>query len=208
MKNYQVKYSKGHLVDTSTGRRIFLKRGGTFSILGDDDQFEEKDELHLNIIPLDSKKKLLQLQKKYFSHELVKIADAGQKFVYRIGLSKVTSEERNTEFLFHALILEDLYIRSKNLEDWSLCDCFCETSECLYGEIQMFEPVVGNSLNNLFSNMIAFYFAMQRSGACNAFDTFFFSNDSHYTLTQVKSGFLTSLNRRRGEIIKQFKSKE
>ena len=37
----------------------------------------------------------------------------------------------------------------------------------------MIEPINGNSLNNLFSNMIAVYFTMQRSGACNAFDYFY-----------------------------------
>jgi hypothetical protein len=194
------------LVDTKTRKRIFLKRGGTFSVLGDDDQFEEKDELQLNFTPLDNKSKLRWLQKKYFSYELVKIAETRQKFVNRIGLSKLTTEEKNSEFLFEAIILEDLYIRSKNLVDWSLCNCFCETNECLYGDIQMFEPVFGYSLNNIFSNMVAFYFAMQRSGACNAFETFFFSYGSHYTLTQVKSGFLNSLERKRGEIIHQFKS--
>ena len=61
-----------------------------------------------------------------------------------------------------------------------------------------------NSLNNLFSNMIAFYFPMQRSGACNAFDYFYFiNNEDKPRLYDVKyySKF-RKLNDRRKEIIR------
>jgi len=203
MKSFEVKYTKGHLVDTKSNKRIFLKRGGVFNILGDDNQFEEKDELHFETKPLSENEKLQQLEKNHKNFSLIKIASKDQNFVYRIGLSKSTKEDKEKEFLFNCTILEDLYIRSRNGEDWSLCDCLCVTTECLEGDVQMIEPVNGNSLNNLFSNMIAFYFPMQRSGACNAFDYFYFIEKEYKPrLFEIKyhSNF-RKLNDRRKEIV-------
>lgn len=209
MKSFEVKYTKGHLVDIKTNKRIFLKRGGVFNILGDDNQFEEKDELHFEIPPLNDMDKFNQLKSGYKNFELEKIASRGQKFVYRIGLSKKTNEDKDMEFLFDCTILEDLYVRSKNLEDWSLCDCVCETTECLEGDIQMIESVKGNSLNNLFSNMVAFYFPMQRSGACNAFDYFYLTdeNDKVHLYDIKYYSRLQNLNTLRKNIITQIRSK-
>lgn len=209
MKSFEVKYTKGHLVDIKTNKRIFLKRGGVFNILGDDNQFEEKDELHFEIPPLNDMDKFNQLKSAYKNFELEKIASRGQKFVYRIGLSKKTNEDKDMEFLFDCTILEDLYVRSKNLEDWSLCDCVCETTECLEGDIQMIESVKGNSLNNLFSNMVAFYFPMQRSGACNAFDYFYLTdeNDKVHLYDIKYYSRLQNLNTLRKNIITQIRSK-
>jgi hypothetical protein len=173
MKSYEVTYTQGHLVDTKTGKRIFLKRGGRFNILGDDDQFDERDELVLEREALGRDEKYESLQKKYGADfQLVLIRSAGEKLLFRIGLSKKHSTDPTREFLFDAYLLEDLYIRSKETDKWSLCECLCETRNCVDGELQMIEPVIGYSLNNLFSNMVAFYFPLQRSGSCNAFNTF------------------------------------
>ena len=204
MKSFEVKYTKGHLVDIKSNKRIFLKRGGVFNILGDDNQFEEKDELHFETKPLSENEKLQHLERNHKNFSLKKIASKDQNFVYRIGLSKSTKEDKEREFLFNCTILEDLYIRSRNSEDWSLCDCLCVTTDCLEGEVQMIESVNGNSLNNLFSNMIAFYFPMQRSGACNAFDYFYFiEKDDKPRLIDIKYySILPKLNDRRKEIRK------
>jgi len=204
MKSFEVKYTKGHLVDIKSNKRIFLKRGGVFNILGDDNQFEEKDELHFETKPLSENEKLQHLERNHKNFSLKKIASKDQNFVYRIGLSKSTKEDKEREFLFNCTILEDLYIRSRNGEDWSLCDCLCVTTDCLEGEVQMIESVNGNSLNNLFSNMIAFYFPMQRSGACNAFDYFYFiEKDDKPRLIDIKYySILPKLNDRRKEIRK------
>jgi hypothetical protein len=122
---------------------------------------------------LDSKAKQQELEKKYKGRYIVKIQEAGGKLIYRIGLSKTHSEDKDREFLFDVYLLEDLYLNSKDGKNWSLCDCICETRHCIDGDLQMIEPIRGKSLNNLFSNMVAFYFPLQRSGACNAFNTFF-----------------------------------
>lgn len=118
-----------------------------------------------------------------------------------LDYQKLHQRKKNSEFLFETTILEDLYLMSKNKEDWSLCDCYCETENCLHGTIQMIEPVIGKSLNNLFSNMVAFYFPMQRSVACNVFNTFFFAKNDMHKLFQLKNGYLTSLNNSRKKVL-------
>ena len=62
MKIYKVQYLKGHLVDIESKKRIFLKHGGTLHIHGDDDQFEEEDELQDSKEPLPSVEKLEALK--------------------------------------------------------------------------------------------------------------------------------------------------
>jgi hypothetical protein len=181
MKSYEVTYKQGHLVDTKTGKRIFLKRGGKFNILGDDDQFEERDELLLEKEVLDRDAKYQALKNKYKKHLLYKVLEGGDKLLYRIGLSKQHSGDKGQEFLFDAFLLEDLYLYSKDGKSWALCDCICETRNCIDGELQMIEPIRGKSLNSLFSNMVAFYFPLQRSGACNAFNTFHLEKEGYVT---------------------------
>lgn len=207
MKSYEVEYTKGHLVDIKTGKRIFLKRGGRFSILGDDHQFVEKDDLKITQKALNSEEKLAALKRTYKGFHLEKIANAYQLFVYRIGLAKTTSEDKRSEFLFDAMILEDLYIRSTKAGEWVLCECLCESRICLEGEVQMIEAVQGVSLNNLFSNMVTFYFPFQRSGSCNAFDTFYFVDErkvnlfNNHKLQDLKNGMFKSLKKTRQEMI-------
>jgi len=177
MQNFKVKYTKGHLVNTETGKVIILKHEGEFFLSGDNDQFlDEQDEIFMKkTAPLFGREKIDQLKQLYPHHLLILIAKAGQKLSYRIGLGKKTSEDKKMEYFFEAVLLEDLYFHSfYNSINWKLCDCLCETTNCLSDSFQMYETIRGKSLNNLFSNMVAFYFPLQRSGACNAFNTFRF----------------------------------
>ncbi|WP_146066518.1 hypothetical protein [Candidatus Venteria ishoeyi] len=191
------------MIDIETGKQIILKRGGIFQISGDDHQFEEKDELHQDYEPLDSEKKLDFLKEKHENYRLRKIADAEQVFVYRLGLSKKTSEEQANKFLFNAILLDDLYMRSLDGKKWTLCDCYCETTKCLDGELEISESVKANSLNKLYSDVISYYFPRQRSTACNAFNTFYFAINPNHIYDDVKPGRLKSLDDVRKEFIKK-----
>ena len=104
-------------------------------------------------------------------------------------------------------MLEDLYIMSKEGSNWALCACKCETSECLEGDVQMFEPVYGQSLSNLFGNVVTFYFPFQRSTSCNAFTTFFFAESGYHKLYEVKNKLLKPLESARQACKEQFNSK-
>ena len=187
MKNFQVKYTKGHLINTETNKMILLKREGVFFISGDDDQFiEEQDEILMkDTTPLLGEEKMNQLKQLYPNQQLKPVALAGQKLGYRIGLGKKTSEDKSMEYFFEAVLLEDLYFHSKDNKDWKLCECLCETNKCLNTNFQMYEKIKGKSLNNLFSNIVTFYFPLQRSGACNAFNTFYLmGKDEHSPLSK------------------------
>lgn len=204
MKNYNVKYIKGHLVDQNTGKRILLKRGGTFNLLGDDDQFEERDELQLTSNPLDEKEKFKSLRNSFRESYLEKIADAGTTFIYRIGLRQKTTEDFNSEFYFDAHIKEDLYMKSKDGKQWNLCSCLCITNECLSGDVQMIEPVPGSSLSNLFANVVTFYFPFQRSTTCNAFNVFSFAKKGPLMIEDYMLNSYNSLEAVRVSLIKQY----
>lgn len=205
MKNYLVSYTKGHLVEKETGKRIFLKRGGTFFIQGDDNQFEEKDELDQTEIPLPENEKLPVLKKTYPAFLFEKIADAETELVFRIGLATTTSEDRDRVYFFKARILEDLYIKSKTGTKWSFCECLCKAYESLNNRIQMIEPVHGKSLNNLFANVVTFYFPLQRSTACNAFKTFLLADSNNPILNFSNIKGLVYLERLRVDIINKYK---
>lgn len=205
MKIYNVQYIKGHLVDIESKKKIFLKRGGSFYIHGDDDQFEEKDELQYLEKPLPSKEKKESLKKEFKGYHLEKVSCAEKEFVYRIGLSKKSSEDKVSEFLFNAIIKEDLYLKSKNGEDWSLCPCVCQTTDCFEGDVQLIETVSGSSISNLFGNVVTYYFPLQRSTACNAFKTFFLNNQNkNLTLNDVKYGHAHSIDEFRRSIKEKY----
>lgn len=205
MKTYEVKYTKGHLVDIKTGKHIKLKPGGRYTIVGDDDQFEEEDILSGTLKFLSASEQVSLLHSKYPLHRLELIAKKGTAYIYRVGISKRTKEDANQEFFFKAEIVEDLYLRSKDGEKWSLCDCYCETSECLSGGLKMVESVDGKSLTSLFSNLIACYFPRQRAGSCNAFTTFFEIDDNEYALENYRSKRLRSVDDCRTELERKAK---
>lgn len=198
MKNYTVTYNKGHLVDSDSGKRILLKRGGVFNLLGNDDQFEKKNHFDDNNKPLNSKEKYKKLDRKHKDLDLM--ARAGDILIYRIGIDffNKTDEDYSHEFLFEALLLEDLYMKSSKYTNgnpsWTLCECLCETSNCIDGDMQLYETIKGKSLSHLFSNMVAFYFPMQRSGVCNAFKTFFIPKSNGHKLNDVKFKNLPNLD--------------
>ena len=148
--------------------------------------------------------KLDAINKEFKNFGFEKIADVGTEFIYRIGLGKTTSEDKTREFLFNAIIEEDLYLKSKNGEDWTLCPCICKTTECLEGDVQMIESIPGTSLSNLFGNVVTFYFPFQRSTACNAFDTFFFKDKfERPRLNHIKYRHVNSINEFRKRIIRK-----
>jgi hypothetical protein len=205
MKSYTVKYTRGHLIDQSTGQRIYLKRNGEFIVSAVDEHFQEKDDIYFDKKPLTATEKQASLERNHRGYTLVKLADAGQVFAYRIGIRFRSTEDKYKDFLFDAQLREDLYMKSKDGKKFTLCDCLCATHHCLDGALQMFEPVQGLSLSNLFSNVVAFYFTMQRSGSCNAFKTFQFAEHwQGLTLYEFKQKTQPTLADKRAKYLSDF----
>ena len=205
MKSFEVENIRGQLIDVETKKRVILKRGGKFIISGKDDQFEERDEIHKESNQLNSEEKIYALEKEFKNCEFVKIADANTEFIYRIGLGEKTSEDKTAEYLFNAIVLEDLYVKTKNYVKWSLCPCLCKTTECIEGDVILHEPTCGSSLNNLFGNMVIEYFPEQRAAACNAFTTFYFKKGfPEPYMRNIKDRRVNSLDERRTAIARKY----
>ena len=175
MKNFEVFFKNNQFVDKLTGKALHFKPNATYAIQGDNENFLLEDFLVKKIIPLNTEQKKEALHKKFKSFQLKKIADEGTFFYFRIGLRKITEEEIEREYLFRAVIQEDLYLKSKIGEKWNLCNCICKAIELVEGDLGFpFEENEANSLSELFANVVSTYFNKRRATACNAFTTFYF----------------------------------
>lgn len=175
MKNFEVFYKNNQFIDKITGKALHFKPNATYTIKGDNENFLLEDYLHLKKTPLTSKLKEEDLIKSFKNFHFKKIADVGTIFYFRIGLGKVTDEERDREYLFKAVIEEDLYLKSKEGKNWNLCSCICKATEMVEGKLGFpFEEIETDSLSELFANVVSKYFNRKRSTACNAFTTFYF----------------------------------
>jgi hypothetical protein len=202
MKNFEVLFKNNQFIDKLSGKTLHLKPNTTFAIQGDNDNFLLEDSQNQNRSPLNSELKKEQLQLRYKSFTLQKISDAGSVFYFRIGLGKLTEEDKEREYLFRALINEDLYVKSKTGEKWNLCDCFCTASGLIEGNLGFpFESIQANSLSELFGNVVSTYFNLKRATACNAFKTFYFEpKDQKPSLHWIKNTAKLNLDLKRKEI--------
>lgn len=209
MKNHEITFKNGLLIDKKTGKRLNLKPFETYYLQGDDDSFLLDEYIKDEYEPLNSEEKLESLQKKYRNFELVPIASNGAKFVFRIGLGKKRQEDAVREYLFEAEILEDLYVKKKQSKsNWRLCDCVCKSSNLLEGDLGFpFQTIEANSLSELFANVVSTYFNRKRSTACNAFETFYeYPKIEMPTLNWFRLDKKINLDDRRKAIISNYKS--
>lgn len=190
MKNFEVTYKNGLLIDKRTGKRLNLKPFETYYMQGDDNSFLLEDYIKTDHKPLETIQKLKALEKKHKGYELKQLSSAGEKLVFRIGLGKRYEEDVAREYLFDAILQEDLYMKKKcNKESWTLCNCVCYSANLLEGDLGFpYEKVEANSLSELFANVVSTYFNMKRSTACNAFKTFYkYPEEVRPTLYWLKS---------------------
>ncbi len=209
MKNFNVTFKNNKLIDQNTGKEIHLKPNGIFSIQGDEANFLSKNVSQDDYKPLDQAQKLLKLQKEYKNFKLERIANSESVLYFRIGLGKMREEDQVREFLFRAVLEEDLYIKSKSGDKWNLCECICKADKLVEGVLDFnFEPVYASSLSELFANVVSSYFNQKRATACNAFTTFYFeSQNVPPSLNWIKQEAKLNLDVKRTEVMKQIKVK-
>ncbi len=180
MANFKVIYKHGQFIDTLTGKRIIPVQDAIYEIVGRSNSFREEDEKLRIYTPTSSPKKKELVIKKYGVANVFKIANAGSILVFRVGNSKKVDGDESNEYAFTCTILEDLYIYKNadsvgdEIKHWRLDNCVCILDKCVLGGLTLTEKISTHSLNKLFSHIVTFYFNMQRSGVCNAFNTFFF----------------------------------
>lgn len=178
MKNYKVTYNNGQLIDAETKLQIHLIPGEVFYINGNANAFLEQSDLKDNDNILSEEEMLILVTKKYNGVLHERILKAGTKLYFRIGLGKATKEDKSNEYLFEAILLEDLYIRSKEGVKWRLCDCKCKTEKVIQGSLPFTHEIKGSSLNSLFSNVVIHYFSYKRATTCNVFNTYALPKDT------------------------------
>jgi hypothetical protein len=208
MKNYNIKNVRGQFIDQNTGKVIYPRRGGVFMLAGDDDMFVE----HHQLLP-DREAKSIEdhkalVVKKSKNGDLIKIADRGQKFIFRVGLSSRTPDEDDREYLFETVLLEELYMVYKPLnksKKYELSRCLCQLTRCMYGNLIVTETVTAYSLSQLFSHVVMLYFPLQRSGAINAFSHFFYAAHEDHRIYDVKEKRLISIDKVRDLIDDEFR---
>lgn len=178
MKEYKIKYIQGHIIDVVSKKRVILKQNLEYTIEGEEDSFSFEDPRLFTSHALSSKDKEEALVKKHKKTEIVKILDKDSELLFRVGNSKLVRKEESKEYVFAAKLLEDLYIFKtrdgdrKSVECWRLADCQCQLVACLYGSLTLHQDLFANSLNQLFSFTVQFYFPFQRTGGTNVYSAF------------------------------------
>ena len=212
MKNFEVTYKNGLLIDLKTQNVLHLNPQAKFTIQGDDNDFLLEDYKKLTFIPKSETDKLADLEKRHQKFILEKIAEAGDEFCFRIGLGKRTKEDKELEYLFKANINEDLYLKRERFKEdksWSFCNCICTCTYLLDGDLGFpFKEVTANSLSGLFANVVSSYFNQKRSTACNAFKYFHpIQKGDSISLHELKQYKLPNIDLIRKEIIRKYNQK-
>lgn len=189
MIHKDVRFLYGHFVDIETNKRLLPKNGSEYVLVGRDFEMIENDILNE---PFNESKLLDSEAKEAVIKEIRSksyiIAKKGQKFVFRIGLGK--SVEYPRQYVFVVKLFEDLwaYPVKEDRKDWRLHNCKCEVNACLYGDLEMYEPIYSYSLNDAFSKTIQFYFPLNRksSGNVQTLMKFFDENNYIHQLDDIK----------------------
>lgn len=179
MKAFKVVYRHGHFIDKETKRRIILVQGAEYIITAAQEDFTAEDATLKAEEPLSEGEKATWGENKFGEGKYGRILKAGEKLFFRVGNSKRVKGDESSQYILLCSILEDLYLylltgkKGHSAEDWRLAECKCVLEKCLLGGLTLTEKIPAESLNKLFSHTVMFYFSLQRTGACNAFDTFF-----------------------------------
>ncbi len=210
MKNFEITFKKGSLIDNNTGKRLNLKPLTTYYILGDDNSFLLEDYRNEEYKPLDSIDKEKQLNKKYKGYNLKKLASKNEVLYFRIGLPKKTDEDFQQEYLFNAILDEDLYIKSKqnkDVKDWNTCECICHSNTLIEGNLGFpFEKIDAQTLNKLYRYIVNTYFNKKVAESCNIFQRFYFEpSETKPSLQWIKNNSKLNLDYRRIEIFNEQK---
>lgn len=210
MKAFKVIYQHGHFIDKDTNQRVIPVQGGEFIITASTESFTTEDSKLVMDPPLTSAQKAEWASKK-LGNKCIKMMNAGEKLFFRVGNSRIVKGDENRQYIFSCQLLEDLYLYCIKFQDgtkfdhWRLADCKCVLDECLLGGMTLTEKVPAESLNQLFSHTVMFYFSLQRCGSANAFRTFFKYEEGMKVYFDTSwSNDPRSLSRYRETIVKKY----
>lgn len=176
MKTIRAQYLQGKWHDTETGEIVYMKHGQTYDIIGTNIGFETAPSKPL--VPLNSEEKLKDLQSKIKRTSFYLLAKAGEVLHYKLNPPSDHPDQQDKtvtiENHYNCILKEDLYLYLTKAQDWRLCPCICETTTAVMGNtaLTIEYPIKGESLNNLFAEMITTFYPHYRSTSGNALKNF------------------------------------
>ena len=211
MKTYKVKFQHDHFIEIETNNTVHPQQGQVYFLIGEDNGFEINQVKTKVPESLDSNAKRQKVLAKYSEKRRNKILDPGEFLYFRVGQMQKTEEDRNTEFVFQCVLLEDLYLYLKEgfeAQDplsWRLVKCNCRIEKCLIGGVDVFNKLETDSLNSLFTKTVMHYFSEQHSGSNRAFTTFFrHRNEKEITLNGAANEQYETLHKIRTRIAAEY----
>ncbi len=210
METFKVKYIHGQFIEVNTHQRIIPVQGAEYIISGNTADFKKEDEKLRVSVASSTETMRKWAREKFGEGNYLKLLDTGSQLIFRVGNSKKIYGDESREYIFSCTLQEDLYLflvkggDKKNPKDWRLANCICELWECLDGGLLITEKIKAESLNQLFTKTVMFYFNLQRSGSTNVFSTFcLFPLDSKITFSGFYHNHYFSLGMHRAEIIEE-----
>jgi hypothetical protein len=211
MKSFSVIYQHGHFIDKETGKSLNPQQGFEFVIIAEPNSLLEFDDKLTVAKAKSSEDKKLWAIDQFGEGNYIKIGDAGEQLLFRIGNSKVAKGDESHQYILLCSLNEDLYLylikgrMGKKPNDWRLAECICKLEKCLEGNLQLSEVIKAESLNKLFSHTVQFFFPTQRSGSTNVFTTFYFYKENvKPTFSTPVKDYKESLDDRRDQAVGNF----
>ncbi len=166
MKSYNIIYKNNKFYDISTNKRVYPKENGQFVIAGDDNNFGAEDILnqphsHLN----NAEEQFANVHWIKNIKQYVQLLPAGSSLEFDFSISKLKHQNEEYNYSFRLELLEDLYLYTattwKAAKLPELHDCRCVVIEDLGHNVDFFEPIFANSINEAYSKTRQFYFPNQ-----------------------------------------------
>lgn len=176
MKSYNIIYKNNKFYDQHTGRRVFPKDGGNFLIAGDNEAFNEYDPLN---IP-HKEEEILSPSQKLEKVKAIKNLDsfilalkAQTDIFFDFSITKVKNEQEPKHYRFRIKLLEDLYLYKCATWDEAkkptFYECRCVVLQDIHRNINFFEEIYADSLNDAYSKTRQFYFPNQGTAGASVY---------------------------------------
>ena len=194
MKSFNIIFKNNKFYQFDTGKRVYPKDGGIFLLVSDDENFAENDPLNLpfNEDVKNSEAKLEEVKqlKNLKSYALMLPADTILYFSF--SLNKKKNENESMKYGFRLRLLEDLYLYCatswRENKPAEVCDCKCVVEQDFYPNVDYFEPIYANSLNEAYSKTRQFYFPNQGTPGASIYVVM--KTEEEETLKEVRNRFL------------------
>lgn len=193
MKSFKIIYKNNKFYEEESGKRLYPHDNTQYILAGDDTNFGTEDPLNLPHKKINSaEEQLIELEKITNIKDKVKILSAGDKLEFNFKLTKRKDFE-DFEYSFGLVLLEDLYLynciswQSEKLPE--LLDCKCMVDKNISKNVDFFEPIYADSLNEVYTKTRQFYFPNQGTPGGSVYQKFKILN-TNFKLADIRKDHL------------------